>query len=287
MVTRQFDAHDPVVVTIAKITAGSAHNVIPDSAHMKGTMRSLSPPAARLCVKSCPSGRGIAAAHGLSAKVTIHPGFPVTLCDPRAVDLAQDVAGDLFERACSIACPRRSWGRKTSPMSSNARRARCCFWAPRMGVDAAHACGIHSPRMVLDEAVLPRGSACWRGRPALSGTGFRPMMAPRGFPEAAPASFLRPVEVGGRHVTQSPGPCFPGREPPMRPDSAGRIPRPMILPPTQSFDKRRSRIVRVVVAVSIITLLLISIVGMRLVAESTARRATMRRRWSCAGWTCA
>jgi hypothetical protein len=40
----------------------------------------------------------------------------------------------------------------------------------------------------------------------------------------------------------------------------------MILPPTQSFDKRRSRIVRVVVAVSIITLLLISIVGMRLVA---------------------
>jgi metal-dependent amidase/aminoacylase/carboxypeptidase family protein len=43
MVTRQFNAHDPVVVTIARIEAGSAHNVIPDSASLKGTMRSLSP----------------------------------------------------------------------------------------------------------------------------------------------------------------------------------------------------------------------------------------------------
>lgn len=40
----------------------------------------------------------------------------------------------------------------------------------------------------------------------------------------------------------------------------------MILPPASSFDRRRSRIVRSVVAVSVITLLLLSIVGMRLVA---------------------
>jgi hippurate hydrolase len=51
MVTRQFNAHDPVVVTIAKIEAGTTHNVIPDSAHMKGTMRSLSPPTAPRCAR--------------------------------------------------------------------------------------------------------------------------------------------------------------------------------------------------------------------------------------------
>jgi diguanylate cyclase (GGDEF)-like protein len=39
----------------------------------------------------------------------------------------------------------------------------------------------------------------------------------------------------------------------------------MMLPPSQSFDQRRSRIVRSVVVVSIITLLLLAIVGMRLV----------------------
>jgi len=42
MVTRQFDAHDPVVVTITKLDAGTAHNVIADRASLRGTMRTLS-----------------------------------------------------------------------------------------------------------------------------------------------------------------------------------------------------------------------------------------------------
>jgi hippurate hydrolase len=65
MVTRRFNAHDPVVVTIAKIEAGSAHNVIPDSAAMKGTMRSLSAAnRAALREQVARLARGIAAAQG-------------------------------------------------------------------------------------------------------------------------------------------------------------------------------------------------------------------------------
>lgn len=47
MVARRFSVFDPVVVTIACIEAGSAHNVIPDSARLTGTMRTLSREIAR------------------------------------------------------------------------------------------------------------------------------------------------------------------------------------------------------------------------------------------------
>ena len=43
MVTRRFDAAEAVVVTITQLDAGSAHNIVPDLACLKGTMRTLTP----------------------------------------------------------------------------------------------------------------------------------------------------------------------------------------------------------------------------------------------------
>src|SRR4051812_13027953 len=42
MVTRRVDVFDPAVVTVAHIEAGSANNVIPDTAFLEGTIRTLS-----------------------------------------------------------------------------------------------------------------------------------------------------------------------------------------------------------------------------------------------------
>src|SRR5258705_425752 len=41
-VTRRVDAFDPAVITIAKIEAGSTRNVIPETARMLGTIRTVS-----------------------------------------------------------------------------------------------------------------------------------------------------------------------------------------------------------------------------------------------------
>ena len=97
LVTRQFNAHDPVVITVASIHAGSTHNVIPDRAMIKGTMRSLSrqhreqlADAVRLLAV------GIAGAHGLTAEVNIEEGFPVTICDARAVDFGEATVRAMF-----------------------------------------------------------------------------------------------------------------------------------------------------------------------------------------------
>jgi amidohydrolase len=165
MVTRQFDAHDPVVVTIARIEAGSAHNVIPDAAHMRGTMRSLSPAArAALRDRLARLVEHIAEAHGMTGRLTIHPGFPVTLCAPQAVDLAQAVTADLFGATLFHRLPAPIMGAEDfSYVLERTPGAMLFLGAAPEGVDAARQNGIHSPRMMVDEAVLPRGSALLAG----------------------------------------------------------------------------------------------------------------------------
>jgi len=165
MVTRQFDAHDPVVVTIARIEGGTTHNVIADFARMKGTIRTLSADhRARAQAAVIRLAQGIAAAHGLVAEVTLTEGFPVTLCDGRAVDFGEGVARGMFGAG--------AFQRLASPIMGaedfayvleKVPGAMFFLGAAHDGADWQSCCGIHSPRMVLDESVMPRGAAFMAG----------------------------------------------------------------------------------------------------------------------------
>ena len=165
MVTRRFDAHDPVVVTIARIEGGSTHNVIADRATLKGTVRTLSPAnreAARAAIRQLASG--IAAAHGLKADVTIIEGFPVTICDGRAVDLGESVARGLFGPASFLRLPAPIMGAEDfAYVLEKAPGAMFFLGVAHEGDDWANCCGIHSTRMMVDESVLPMGVALLAG----------------------------------------------------------------------------------------------------------------------------
>lgn len=101
MVTRQFDAFDPVVVTVGRIAAGTTDNVIPSTAHLDATVRTFSEAVhaavpdrlRRVC-------EGIAAAHGLTVTVEYERGYPVTSNRADEVDrLARLTTGIFGERA--------------------------------------------------------------------------------------------------------------------------------------------------------------------------------------------
>ena len=165
MVTRKFDIADPVVVTIARIEGGSAHNVIADFATLKGTMRTLSAHnRARLKDSLEQLAMGIAAAHGLSATVTVHEGFPVTVCDGRAVDFGERVTHDLFGEAAFQRLATPIMGAEDFAYVLEKVPGAMFFlgFAPE-GDDWASCCGIHSTRMMLDESVMPRGAALLAG----------------------------------------------------------------------------------------------------------------------------
>ena len=161
MVTRQFNAHDPVVVTVARIEGGTAHNVIADFATLKGTMRTLSPGhRAKLHAALRQLAEGIAAAHGLSAELTVIEGFPVTICDPRAVACGERVTAGLLGQDAWQTLSAPSMGAEDfAYVLEKVPGAMFFLGVAEDGADWNSCCGIHSPRMMVDEAVLPRGTA--------------------------------------------------------------------------------------------------------------------------------
>jgi amidohydrolase len=97
MVTRRVDVFDPAVVTIGRIAAGTTNNVIPETAQIEGTIRTVS---ARTRAKVKDSVRrvadGIAAAHDASVTVEIEAGYPVTVNDGDFASFAISIGEELL-----------------------------------------------------------------------------------------------------------------------------------------------------------------------------------------------
>lgn len=165
LVTRKFPVSDPVVATVAKIEAGTAHNVIADRVAMRGTLRTLSPTnRARLREVLEHAAQHIAAAHGMTADVTITPGFPVTVCDGRAVDLGEQVVRELTGEQGFHRLDNPIMGAEDfSYVLEKVPGAMFFLGVAHEGVDWRSCCSIHSTRMMVDESVLPLGTAVLAG----------------------------------------------------------------------------------------------------------------------------
>ncbi|TXI12419.1 MAG: amidohydrolase [Novosphingobium sp.] len=165
VVTRKFPVSDPVVATVAKIEAGTAHNVIADRVAMRGTLRTLSAGnRARLHEALRLVATNIAAAHGMTAEVTITPGFPVTVCDGRAVDLGEKVVRDLTGESGFHRLDAPIMGAEDfSYVLEKVPGAMFFLGVAHEGADWRSCCSIHSTRMMVDESVLPLGTAVLAG----------------------------------------------------------------------------------------------------------------------------
>ena len=163
MVTRRFDAAEAVVVTITQLDAGSAHNIVPDKALLRGTMRTLTPDkraAVQADIRRV--AENIASAHDCTAEVTITEGFPPTINDPRAVDLAERVTGGLGGPFLRLESPIMG-AEDFSYVLAKVPGAMCFLGVAEEGADWKSCCSIHSSRMMVDESVLPRGTAFLAG----------------------------------------------------------------------------------------------------------------------------
>ena len=166
MVTRRFNAASAVVVTVTRMQAGTAFNVIPDDATLQGTIRTLSAEnRAKVHALLAEVADATARAHGVEASVSITPGFPVTLCDERAVQLGEKVAQE-------IAGGPRGWQDLPAPIMGAEDFSYVLEKVPGAmfflgvapdGDDWSACCAIHSPRMHVDEAALPNGVAMLAG----------------------------------------------------------------------------------------------------------------------------
>lgn len=161
MVTRRFNAADQVVVTVTQFRASDADNIIPDVCTLRGTIRTLSPETRERVHAACKDlVEGIASAHGMAGEFIVEHGFPVTNNDARAVALAREVVKDRFgEQAWYDLPDPLMTAEDFSYVLDAVPGAMILLGVAKPDADWQKAPGLHSPRMHVDESVLPRGSA--------------------------------------------------------------------------------------------------------------------------------
>lgn len=165
LVTRRVDVFDPAVITIARIAAGTTHNIIPETAEMLGTMRTLSERSRQaLRAQVVQLVEGIAAAHGASATVDLESGYPVTVNDADAAELLGGVTAELVGSDRVRLLPDPVMGSEDfSYVLQRVPGAMAFLGACPPGIDPVEAPSNHSRQVVFDEDALPAGVATYAG----------------------------------------------------------------------------------------------------------------------------
>lgn len=155
--TRRFDVADPIVVTVTQLSSASeAVNVVPGTASLAASVRTLSPASLkRLQVEVPRLVEGIAAAHGCEADIDLIELYPVT-------------ANDAAEAAFSVAALTTAFGPErveimASPMMASEDFSYLLDAAPGVfllmnrtpdAVTSENAQMLHSDSVVFDDAML-------------------------------------------------------------------------------------------------------------------------------------
>ena len=93
IVSRAIDPLDSAVVSMCEFHAGNARNVIPQTAELRGTVRTLTPEARELVEKRVREVvAGVAQMTGAKIDLVYEPGYPVTVNHPTQTDVAASVA---------------------------------------------------------------------------------------------------------------------------------------------------------------------------------------------------
>ena len=163
MITRRTSVFDPVVLTIAHIVAGTTTNIIPETALLEGTIRTLSEETrAHVHEQVRLVCTNVAAAYGCTADVDLEKGYPVTVNDdrvgPRVIELAERVLGEEF----GTPMPTPMMGAEDfSYVLQQVPGVMAFVGACPPGIDPDQAEPNHSNRVVFDEPAMAHGVAMY------------------------------------------------------------------------------------------------------------------------------
>lgn len=159
VVTRQWDAMDPVVVTVGRIAAGTVDNVIPATAELAATVRTFSREAhAAVPDLLVRAAERIAQAHGMTASVEYVRGYPTLVNDAAEVARAERVVGELGLSYVTAAVP-VTGAEDFSYVLEQVPGAYVTLGATPVGVEPAGAPYNHSGRARFADEALPQGAA--------------------------------------------------------------------------------------------------------------------------------
>jgi amidohydrolase len=164
-VTRRIDAFNPAVVTVAQIVGGTTSNVIPEHVDLTGTVRTVSAHTRGQVLEGIERvAAGIAAAHDMTAKVRITPGYPPTVNHAAPVEMLATVTREVLGARAYVEMPAPVMGSEDFSYVLERRPGAIAFLgACPPGAHPATAPGCHSNRMTIDEDGLAAGVATYSG----------------------------------------------------------------------------------------------------------------------------
>jgi hippurate hydrolase len=156
IVSRNVDPLKSAVVSICMFQAGHTDNVIPQTAHLRGTARSLSPDVRDLLETRLQEVvEGTARLHGAKAKLTYRRGYPVLQNHERQTAFAAAVAGGVVggERVDQALPP--VMGAEDFSYMLEQRPGAFIF------IGNGDSAGLHHPAYDFNDDVIPVGTSYW------------------------------------------------------------------------------------------------------------------------------
>jgi hippurate hydrolase len=156
VVARNVDPLKSAVVSICMFQAGNTDNVIPQTAKLRGTARSLVPEVRDLLEKQLHQVvEGTAATYGAKATLTYRRGYPVLVNHERETDFAAAVAAEIAGSACVDATLPPMMGAEDFSYMLQARPG-AFIW-----VGNGESAGLHHPAYNFNDDVIPFGTSYW------------------------------------------------------------------------------------------------------------------------------
>src|SRR5204863_2977985 len=156
IVSRNIDPLQAAVISVCMFQAGSTDNVIPQTAHLRGTARSFVPEVQDLLERRLHEVvEGTARLYGATAKLTYKRDYPVTRNHERETAFAASVAAQVVggERVDTDVAP--VMGAEDFSFMLNARPGAFIF------VGNGESAGLHHPAYDFNDEVIPVGTSYW------------------------------------------------------------------------------------------------------------------------------
>lgn len=158
VVSRLLDPSLPGVITVGVLNAGSAPNVIPESARCAGTIRATTPDTRRLlCDELTRVAQAVAAVHRCTANISLREGTPPLINSPRAAQWAQESTRSLLGNTALRSLALANMGGEDFAFYTE--RTEGCFLRIGTWSEGRSKSGVHTPRFDPDEDALLIASA--------------------------------------------------------------------------------------------------------------------------------
>lgn len=158
IVSRNLSPLQSAVISVARLRAGEAFNVIPQTADLSGTIRTFEPPVRELVIRRMHEVvQGVATAMGCQAELSVQRLTPPVINEATTARAVLSAAGKTFTDGHIEPDCRTMVSEDMAFMMDEV--PGCYFLVGSSNPEKGLVYGHHHPKFDIDEAALPRASA--------------------------------------------------------------------------------------------------------------------------------